>query len=302
MKVSSGNSCIDRVKLLLLEDGLLAAADAAATREHLAACPRCRALARESDDLSATVARCGDSRAGGDCPAPHVIATYAEGLMAHGDRGVLEEHLGNCGRCTAALAALGRELAGLELDPEVETPAWALERARAMVEGEAAAPKRAATTGAARRAAVRPGGFSRFIESLRPAAFPVAALAAIAIMVVVQIPEPRISGSPIRGANPMEEAAIRIMAPEEGVVVEPTGAVLAWEPVPGAGTYKVTVVDASGAVVWTATAADSWIRIPARRVLMPGAVYAFWVSGVLDSGESVESAVRHFTAGRSSLR
>lgn len=297
MKASSGNNCIDRVKLLLLEDGLLAAADAAATREHLAACPRCRALAREFDDLSATVARFGDSRASGDCPAPHLIATYAEGLLAQGDRGVIEEHLGHCGRCTAALAALGRELAGLELDPEVETPAWALERAHAMVEAEAAAPVHAERAAVARRATAA-GGFARFIESLRPAAFPVAALAAIAIMVIVQIPEPRISGPAIRGASPMDEAAIRITAPEEGVAVAVTSAILSWEPVPGAGTYEVTVVDASGAAVWTATTADSWIRIPARRVLMPGAGYAFWVSGVLDSGESVESAVRHFTAAR----
>jgi hypothetical protein len=220
--------------------------------------------------------------------------------MASGDRGVFEEHVASCGSCVAALAALGRELVGIEVAPEVETPAWALARAHEMVEGEEAVPMRA-SAGVARRAAARPGGFSRFVESLRPAAFPIAALAAIAIMFLAQIPEPQISGPAIRGTH-LDETAIRITAPEEGVSVEPSSAILSWEPMLGAGTYKVTIVDASGTVVWTATTAESWIRIPARRVLMPGAVYAFWVSAVLDSGESVESAVHHFTAGRSSLR
>ena len=306
MTASSGNHCIDRVQLLRLEDGLLAVAEAAATREHLAACPRCQALAREFADLSDTVVRMSDSRAGDPCPPPHMIATYAEGLMAQGDRGVLEEHLGRCGHCVAALAALGRELAGLETDPGVETPAWALERAHAMVEVEEAitAPARATAPrpAASRRGAAEMSAFARLVESLRGASFPIAAAAAVAIMVLVQIPEPRLTGPATRGPSLADAVAIRIMAPEEGVIVEPTSAVLAWEVVPGAGTYRVTVSDATGAVVWTAITADSWVRVPALRLFTPGASYAFWVTAVLESGETVESAVRHFTAGHSALR
>ncbi len=302
-----GNHCIDRVELLRLEDGLLAAAEAAATREHLAACPRCQALAREFADLSDTVARMSDSRAGDPCPPPHVIATYAEGLMAQGDRGLLEEHLGGCGRCVAALAALARELEGLETDPGVETPAWALERAHAMVEVEEAitAPARAEAPRPAdvrRGTAAERGGFARFIESLRAASFPVAATAAIAIMFLAQIPEPRLTGPATRGSSPAGAVAIRVIAPEEGVSVEPTSAVLAWEAVPGAGTYRVTVTDATGAVVWTAATTDSWVRVPALRLFTPGASYAFWVTAVLESGDTVESAVRRFTAGHPALR
>jgi anti-sigma factor RsiW len=311
MTASSGHSCIDRVHLLRLEDGLLAAAEAAATREHLAACPRCQALAHEFADLRDTVVRMSDSRAGDPCPPPHVIATYAEGLLAQGDRGLIEEHLARCGRCVEALAALGRELAGLETDPGVETPAWALERAHAMVEVEEAitAPARAAAPRPAegrrtetRRGAGETSGFARFIESLRAASFPVAATAAVAIMFLAQIPAPHLSGPVTRGPSLVGVPEIRIMAPEEGVIVEPTSAVLAWEAVPGAGTYQVTVADATGAVVWTALTADPWVRVPALRIFTPGAGYAFWVSAVLESGETVESAIRRFTAGHSALR
>ncbi len=294
MTASSRTDCIDRVTLLLLEDGSLAASEAAATREHLAACPRCQALAREFDDVRDTVARFADTRASADCPGPHVIATYAEGLAAGGERARLEEHLGSCGRCIADLAALGRELAGLETDPEVVTPAWALESARAMVETAAvkSVPRHAAT-----RATAPVGGLARWLESLRAAAFPLAAATALAIMIMVQIPEPRIEGPIVRGPR-VEENAIRLTAPQEGGSLEATGGVISWEPVPGAGTYTVTVVDESGAVMWTGRSAESWIRVPAGAGLIARSTYAFWVTSVLDSGETIESEVRHFAVGR----
>lgn len=304
--------CVDHSTLLMLEDGTLPLEKAEAARAHVRSCPRCRALAAELDELGEAALRFADTRASGPCPDALLLGAFAEGRLAARERAGCEAHLAACGRCSADLAALARELAGLEVEPGVETPAWALERARALVEVPAVASREEAAAAVAARASLshaarvgeelrsRPAGPAwpeRFAEALRRAALPLAAAASVALMVLVQLPEPGQLGPGIRGTSSTGAATgIVLITPSEGGSLMQARGTFRWEPVAGAETYTVTVVDPAGAVVWTTRTSDTRVAVPANLVLGLGESYAWWVETVLDTGEEVESPVSHFTA------
>jgi len=295
--------CIDRITLLMLEDGGLETGVADATRAHLAACDRCRALAAELATLSEAVGRFASARPVGSCPDGLVLASYAEGRLSSQERADCEAHMADCGRCTADLAALGRELAGLEVDANVTTPAWALARARALV-GSSSESAAATSTAAAAAGARAPGQsparsevLTRIWARLRADSFPVAAAASLVLMVLLQLPQPGVRGPGVRGAQYDSPDDIVLTAPI-GESLTDAGGVLSWDPVPGAGTYTVNVVDSAGNLVWTAESSAPRISIPADLRLTPGASYSWWVKTVIDSGEEIESPLGHFTVGQ----
>lgn len=298
--------CIDRPTLLKLRDGALPALEAEAVRSHLEFCPSCGALAGELDELSGAMARFAATRAAGACPDALVLASYAEGSLVGGERSDCEAHLAICGSCTADLAALGRELAGLETQPGINTPAWALERARALVgPGPAVAEPRVAEARApvwaprAAAPAATGGSWTQMLARLRAASWPAAAVASLALIVLVQLPDPGIMGSAERGQRPSAKApAITLTAPVDGMNLIMSRGLLAWEPVAGADTYAVTVVDAGGGWVWEAETSRSQVALPPGLRLEPGESYSWWVKTVLDSGEQVESTPGRFTVAQ----
>jgi hypothetical protein len=296
-------ACIDRITLLKLEDGGLEPGIADATRAHLAACGRCRGLAQELAMLSEVVERFADTRPVGTCPDALVLASFAEGRLGAKERADCEAHLADCGYCAADLAALGRELAGIESEIEakinVKPPDWALARAHALVE-----PSReqvvveAAVEGVAseRQVESHSSGLARLWTWLRADSFPIAAAASLVLMALLQLPPPEVQGPRVRGAQ--------YDSPDDIVLTSPAGetlragGVLSWDPAPGAGTYTVTVMDSSGNLVWTGESNLPRVAIPADLRLKPGAAYSWWVKTVTDSGEEIESPVGHFTAGQ----
>jgi hypothetical protein len=243
-------------------------------------------------ELGEAASRFAATRPAGSCPGPHAIGAYAEGQLAGREREALEGHLARCGRCTADLAALGRELAGLEADPEVAVPAWARERARALV--DAPVPARLEP------AALEPAGLvARAVAALRAASYyPVAAAVSVVLIVLLQIPAASPPGLAVRGDDGATLPSIVLATPVDGGELESGTRMLTWEPVPQAGTYVVTVVDGTGAILWTGSSVEPWIHCPAAVPLVAGGSYAWWVETLLESGVTIDSPVHHFTVSR----
>ncbi len=298
----SATSCVDQATLLMLEDGVLAPGDEAAVRAHLTHCSRCEALADELRGWRRTALAFagGDSAALGarkSCPDAAELGAYTEGTLAPETRQAMTVHLAGCGTCTADLAALATELAevaAIQL-ADVEPVAAGVERATAERAGveSAALARSTASSGS--------GGFGSWLDRLdrlmagwRHEAFPAAAAIAVALIVLVQIP----------GLNPQMPAERRSdVAPVGPRIVLATpadggtmgGRLLSWERLSSAGTYKVTVVDDTGDLVWVGETMHHWIEFPPSVPLIPGNRYAWWVTAVLESGERARSSVQRFT-------
>ncbi len=291
-------ACIDRTMLLKLEDGLLSASEAEAVANHLSSCAHCRALAAELDELGEAALRFADTRAAGACPDAMTLAAYTEGRLGGRELAECEAHLAACGHCTADLAALGRELAGLEVEPGVKTPAWALARAQGLVEARTAVvDARAEARDEARveaRASQASGGRGWMVFArLRAGSWTMAAMAATAIILLAQLPPPGAVGPAVRGSRPTP--TIVLNSPIDGANLTAVRGILSWQAIPGAGSYHVTLVDASGNPVWEAETTSTQIAIPATLPLTAGAPYSWWVKTLLDSGEEVESPIGRFT-------
>jgi anti-sigma factor RsiW len=297
----SASSCVDQATLLMLEDGALAPGDEAAVRAHLIQCRRCEALADELHGWRRTAlafagADSATAEARKSCPDAAELGAYTEGTLTPEARQVMTLHLAGCGACTADLAALATELAeveAIELEEAVEPmPAVeraSVERARAP---HAAAPSTATAGG---------GWFGSWLDRVdrlmagwRHEAFPAAAAIAVALIVLVQIPELNPQAPAERRAEVAPSGPrIVLAAPVDGGVMG--GRLLSWERLPGAGTYKVTVVDDTGDLVWVGETMHHWIEFPPSVPLIPGNRYAWWVTSVLESGERARSSVQRFT-------
>jgi hypothetical protein len=83
-------------------------------------------------------------------------------------------------------------------------------------------------------------------------------------------------------------------APTDGGEMRAAQRILSWEPMTGADTYDVTLVDETGGMVWNGETTQPWIECPASVPLVPGARYAWWVTSGLESGERARSSVQRF--------
>jgi anti-sigma factor RsiW len=302
-------SCFDRVTLFRAADGELDPQAAAAVSSHLEGCPRCQTLAAELGDLAQALLALGEARAaGGGCPDFTIIGGYAEGRLTSAARAQFETHAAACGRCLGDLAALGAELRGLETDPGVAVPSWALARARALlgapaaqVEAAAAVAARASLAHAAyqgeqlARLRGETGFLARALDWLRAAAVPVAATASILVVLALQLPELGQVGPGIRGQAGVPAGGIVLLTPGEGQSLTTARGLLSWESVDGASTYTVTIVDSAGTPVWTGRTEATQVSIPAHLTLPTSTRYAWWVETLLESGEPAESPIAHFT-------
>ena len=286
--------------LLMLEDGVLAPGDEAAVRAHLTHCPRCEALAHELRGWRRTALAFagGESAVAGErksCPDAAELGAYTEGTLVPAARQAVTLHLAGCSACTGDLAALATELAEvetverMEVEPVVGVARTQAERAR--VESAPAAGSTAPASG---------GWFASGLDRLnqmmsgwRQEAFPAAAAIAVALIVLVQIPGLNPQAPAERGPEVAPSGARIVLAtPADGGTMG--GRLLSWERLPGAGTYKVTVVDDTGDLVWVGETMHHWIEFPPSVPLIPANRYAWWVTSVLENGERARSSVQRF--------
>jgi hypothetical protein len=283
-------TCVDLATLLMLEDEALPPEEMAAVYAHLDGCRACQMLARELAGLRRTALAFAGGRAAEDCPDASALGAFAERTLQAADRETITKHLASCGRCTADLAALMSELEGISAETETPIPAEILARARALVPASVGH----ASADTARTATAELGWFDRLVLNFRRLSFPVAAAAALAIIALVQVPAPVVQSPTVRADQVPGTSMIVLAIPAEGGALHGSHRVLSWEPLTGADTYEITVVDETGGMVWTGQTLNPWIDCPLAVPLVPGARYAWWVTSGLESGERARSSVRRF--------
>jgi hypothetical protein len=70
--------------------------------------------------------------------------------------------------------------------------------------------------------------------------------------------------------------------------------VFLWRSEPGAASYRLTVVDSTGTIVWSERLPDTTLAAPAVAGLAPSREYRWWVEAYLHDGTSTRSEVRRF--------
>jgi len=129
-----------------------------------------------------------------------------------------------------------------------------------------------------------------------------AAAAAAALFVILGPPERDRRPAPVgreRGPRGTERAAlIAVVEPGVGAAVAPGPVVFTWRGVGTGATYRLTVTDERGDVVWSANTADTMATLPARIGLERGRRYAWYLDALLPDGRSVTSGVRAFVVAR----
>jgi hypothetical protein len=136
------------------------------------------------------------------------------------------------------------------------------------------------------RAAARPGRLPRLV----PLAL-AAGLAAVAIFRPIADPPQVLRTSEGSGGVAVLEAVAPV-----GPVSRAAGPVrLNWRLTGAAVEYRVTLLDATGSVLWTSVTADSVALLPVGVSLAPGADYYWYVDALLGDGTSVSSGAQRFS-------
>ncbi len=88
--------------------------------------------------------------------------------------------------------------------------------------------------------------------------------------------------------------ALRPVSPGGGTAAT-APVLLTWHAAPGARRYRVEVLAADGAPLWSATTADTSVTVP-DSVVARGGTFGWWVTGRLRDGATVSSGVTPFSA------
>lgn len=132
-------------------------------------------------------------------------------------------------------------------------------------------------------------------------AAPVAAAAAVVVFVllgtgIIELNGP--SEEPLRSGPTTEiPAALVPRAPAERALVDPDSVTFIWRPADGA-TYRITLTDETGDVVWTQTTEDTIAPLPENLSLGAGRIYFWYVDALLADGHSLATPVRQFEVRR----
>jgi len=97
----------------------------------------------------------------------------------------------------------------------------------------------------------------------------------------------RIDDNVLRGAG----RAIRLAAPNDSPAAS-SPLVFVWHAVPGARTYEVELVEATGTLVHMTTVKDTTWVPPATTHLVPGVEYRWWVRATMPDGTTLEAPPR----------
>ncbi|HXU31636.1 MAG TPA: zf-HC2 domain-containing protein [Thermoanaerobaculia bacterium] len=232
---------------------------------------------------------------GKDCPAPEVFLEAEWVALSAAERSRIEAHAATCPACAAERDLAGQwDLPVDSGDVSAEDLAYVVGRIEES-QAEAAPPARSNVvpfpvgrkTQSAESIAVpesrtarRPG------RSFASWGLALAAMLAVGIGLAIglrfQSDLPDLPPPPT-GAETYRGSAVLLEGPE-GELAKPP-AVLGWEDVPGAASYRVRIVDPLGEEIWSATAKTSPLPVPAATVakLQTAVVYA-WSVEAFDAG------------------
>lgn len=125
----------------------------------------------------------------------------------------------------------------------------------------------------------------------------VAAAAAVVGLIVVGLPgDPPGSGNdPFRAGPDHETEAVptfAALAPAEGRAASPDTLVFAWSPAAPDASYRLTLTDDTGEIVWEEETADTALALPSDVTLRPGGSYLWYVDAVMPDAGVASTHVR----------
>jgi hypothetical protein len=137
----------------------------------------------------------------------------------------------------------------------------------------------------------------------RPSRLLLAGLAAAAVVLFAIWPTHERTLSPadriVRGAGALPKASsIGIVAPDDGGRLDPLKSIFIWHRDGDASTYRLTLTDESGGIVWTTNTADTGVALPPSVVLERGRRFFWYVDALRADGRSMTSGVHDFTVSR----
>jgi len=194
-----------------------------------------------------------------DCADEAMASAYVDGGLDTAARERLELHLADCPDCLSQVAFLARI---------------------ARTAPAAPAPARRAGAAATRR-------HLRWVPALA------ASLVLAAAATTLLMREPAQSPT-LRTRAATAPAALRVVAPHEGEIVERSALEVRWRGVPGALGYTVQLMNAAGDVLWEGRADGDHLRLPAGLELESGRLYYAWVEAHLPGGVSLRSRATSF--------
>lgn len=135
--------------------------------------------------------------------------------------------------------------------------------------------------------------FRRVAERRRRWLFVIPAAAA-AVLAVVLLPSKEPGGPVLRDGAPELGPVLTLVSPAESAATPrggpPTSFI--WRSLDSIASYRVTVTDDSGDVVWTTSSADTAVQMPPSIRLRPDRRYFWFVDALLPDGRSVASELR----------
>lgn len=136
-----------------------------------------------------------------------------------------------------------------------------------------------------------------------PAAAALAAAAVVAVLIFAPGEDERARRSEplLRGPETTlsdETPAPEVIHPADAATTDSRDVAFTWRASGGASSYRLTLTDEDGDVVWSASTADTVLALPADSALAPGGTYFWYVDALLLDGRSLTSGVHEFRTSR----
>lgn len=125
---------------------------------------------------------------------------------------------------------------------------------------------------------------------------PAVAAAAVAVLVIARPADTPAPGPVLRDGGERPGLMVALVTPAETAAVEGRSLTFTWRSAGAGVSYRLTLTDERGDVVWSVSLSDTIGRPPGHVRLRPGHRYSWYVDALLPDGRSVTSDVRQFTA------